>query len=234
MHWPRHSQSKSSIPLSPLSFHSSRPPTGHFQFLSPHLGLERSLTPSLSGPHIAILLLYIDGMEYCTQSLFTHSRCTIRDKYSDIVLQATVHSRASKTMFHSKFFINIELLSLKEHKIKLQRGRGKSLLPCLNMQKEAPYWMSPSFLYIRPAVSSTVSALIFIYRWVTIGLYILTDVLWLQEGRNGKGGAFLNIYDPRIWSQASQQHSWPLFPIRCSRVSKLPPSLSHHTLLKYH
>lgn len=46
----------------------------------------------------------------------------------------------------------------------------------------------------------------------------------------------LNIYGPRIWSQASQQHSWPLFfpPTRCSRGGRLPPSLSRHTLLKCH
>lgn len=58
--------------------------------------------------------------------------------------------------------------------------------------------------------------------------------LWQQEGGIEREVWFLNIYGPRIWSQASQQHSEPLFPTRCSRASRLPPSLSHHTLLKCH
>lgn len=68
----------------PLPFTSFRP-----------LELSHPLSP---GPHIAILLLYIGGVEYCTQSLFIHSHCTIIDYYSDIVLQVPVHSRAPNFM----------------------------------------------------------------------------------------------------------------------------------------
>lgn len=77
----------------PLPFTSFRPSTALSPSLSPSFSLP------LSGPHIAILVLYIGAVEYCTQSLFIHSHCTIIDNYSDIVRQAPVHRRAPNIMW---------------------------------------------------------------------------------------------------------------------------------------
>lgn len=93
-HWPRrHPLPPSPDPQPPPNPHpplphsqsGSGPPTGHFHLPSLHSGacrtqpsppLSHSISPS---PHIAIRLLYIGGVEDCSQSLFIHSHCTIID-----------------------------------------------------------------------------------------------------------------------------------------------------------
>lgn len=154
-----------SFPPLPLSFHSSRPPTGHFHFPSPHLGLQSSLPPlSLWPSHCNTSALY----RWCgvLHSITLHSFTLYNNRQLLRYCPSSTCSQQSfkhHVMHHSKFLINMgRVISLEGTIKKLQKSIDKSLLTILlhlNMQKEAPSCLPPSLLYIKRSSSSPITPL---------------------------------------------------------------------------